>query len=262
MNNYELTGKVALITGAGQGIGKAAAQAIAQSGGDVILCGRTMDKLVAVANDIENYGGKAYPIKMDVTNLDQIESSVKEGIDKFGHIDILLNCAGVWEGSNVVDYTPEFWDRLMDINLRGAVFMSKAVAKHMIDKKINGTIIFTSSQAAKIGKYGDGAYSASKSAMHALVQSMALELAEYDINVDAVCPGYTNTEMMQGVFKSQGEESNRKPEECEEEMADSIPLKRLASPYEVGSLMAYLSSKEASYITGVTITISGGVVNL
>ncbi|MCT9855773.1 SDR family NAD(P)-dependent oxidoreductase [Priestia megaterium] len=262
MNRYDLKGKVALITGSGQGIGKGAAQAIAQSGGNVILCGRTMNKLNKVAKELELLGVEVMPIEMDISSIDEINDAVSLSVEKFGQIDILLNCAGISDLFKLVDIEPEFWDEIFDINLRGSVFMSKAVAKHMIEKEIHGTIEFVSSQAGKIGEYGNAAYSASKSALHALCQSMALELAEYNINVVTVCPGFTNTQMMQTEFQEKGVLNDTDPKIYEQELIDTIPLKRMASPYEVGSLMAYLSSGEASYITGVTITMAGGYVNI
>lgn len=262
MNKYDLKDKVALITGAGQGIGKAAAQAIANSGGHVILCGRTFEKLEKVAEELRPLGIKAFPLKLDVANVEEIDAAVAKCIEVFGQIDILLNCAGISELYNVVDLEPDFWDEIFDINLKGSVFMTKAVAKHMIDNNIEGSIQFVSSMAGKIGMPKDSAYSASKSAMHGFCQSAALEFAEHNINVVAICPGYINTDMMQNEFKTQAPLHNMEPAEFEQQLVDTIPMKRMADPYEVGSLMAYLSSKEASYITGVTITIAGGYINI
>jgi len=262
MNKYDLKGKVALITGAGQGIGKAAAQAIANSGGNVILCGRTLDKLNKVAEEIKSLGVEVLPIKLDVANIDEINAAVEKSIETFGRIDILLNCAGISELYNVVDLEPEFWDEIFDINLKGSVFMTKAVAKHMIAEGIEGTIQFVSSMAGKMGMPKDSAYSASKSALHAFCQSAALEFAPNNINVVAICPGYINTDMMQNEFRTQAPLHNMEPEEFEQQLVDTIPMKRMADPYEVGSLMAFLSTKEASYITGVSMTIAGGYVTI
>ena len=262
MNHYNLEGKVALITGAGQGIGKAAAKAVARSGCSVILCGRTLSKLEKVAEEIKTLGVDAFPVQMDVTKIDQINDAVAQGTAKFGHIDILLNCAGVWKSSNLVDMEPEFFDSIMDINLRGAVFMSKAVAKQMIEKGIRGTIEMISSQAGKVGEYGNSAYGASKSAMDAWCQAVALELAEYDINVVAVAPGFTYTEMLQDVYKKRGALNDKDPEIYAKQVADSVPLKRMAKPEEIGSMMAYLASEDASYITGVVLTIAGGNITI
>lgn len=262
MNDYKLNGKVAIVTGAGQGIGKAAALAAANSGADVILCGRTMAKLEKAAEEIEALGVRALPIQMDVTNIDDIEKSVQQGIEEFGHIDILFNCAGVWKPSNLVDLTPEFWDGIMDINLKGAVFMSRAVARHMIEKGIHGTIELISSQAGKVGEYGNSTYGASKSAMDAWCQAVALELGEYDINVVAVAPGFTYTEMLKDVYAKRGALEGKDPSVYAEEVAAGVPLRRMAKPEEVGSLMAYLASEDASYITGVVITIAGGNITV
>ncbi|WP_415929323.1 SDR family NAD(P)-dependent oxidoreductase [Zhenpiania hominis] len=262
MNDYKLNGKVAVVTGAGQGIGKAAAIAAASSGADIVLCGRTMSKLEKAAEEIRALGVKALPIQMDVTNYDDIEKTVQEAEKEFGHIDILFNCAGVWKPSNLVDLTPEFWDSIMDINLKGAVFMSRAVARHMIEKEIHGTIELISSQAGKIGEYGNSTYGASKSAMDAWCQAVALELAEYDINVVAVAPGFTYTEMLQDVYKKRGASLGKDPSVFEQEVNEQVPLKRMAKPEEIGSLMAYLASEDASYITGVVITIAGGNITV
>lgn len=262
MNDYKLKGKNAIITGAGQGIGKAAAIAVATSGANVVLCGRTLSKLEAVAEEIRKLGVKALPIKMDVTNIDEIEGSVNEAIKQFGHLDILLNCAGIWKPSNLVDLTPEFWDSIMDINLKGTVFMSRSIARHMIDKKIHGTIELISSQAGKIGEYGNSTYGASKSAMDAWCQAVALELGEYNINVVAVAPGFTYTEMLKNVYAKRGALEGKDASVYAEEVAQSVPLKRMAQPEEVGSLMAYLASDDASYITGVELTIAGGNITV
>lgn len=262
MNDYKLNGKVAVVTGAGQGIGKAAAIAAASSGADIVLCGRTMSKLEKAAEEIRALGVKALPIQMDVTNYDDIEKTVQEAEKEFGHIDILFNCAGVWKPSNLVDLTPEFWDSIMDINLKGAVFMSRAVARHMIENEIHGTIELISSQAGKIGEYGNSTYGASKSAMDAWCQAVALELGEYDINVVAVAPGFTYTEMLKDVYAKRGAQEGKDPSVYAQEVADGVPLKRMAKPEEVGSLMAYLASEDASYITGVVITIAGGNITI
>lgn len=262
MNDYKLTGKVALVTGAGQGIGKAAALAVANSGASVILCGRTLGKLEKAAEEIEALGVRALPIQMDVTKLADIERAVAKGAEEFGHIDILLNCAGIWKPCNLVDLEPEFWDSIMDINLKGAVFMSREVARHMVKNGIHGTIELISSQAGKVGEYGNSTYGASKSAMDAWCQAVALELGEYGINVVAIAPGFTYTEMLKDVYAKRGASEGKDPQSYAEEVAQGVPLKRMAAPEEVGSMMAYLASEDASYITGVVLTIAGGNITV
>ena len=209
MNDYKLNGKTAIVTGAGQGIGKAAAKAVAYSGANVVLCGRTLEKLEKTAEEIRELGAETLTVKMDVTNIDDIERSVRDAVDRFGHIDILLNCAGVWKPSKLVELEPNFWDSIMDINLKGA-----------------------------------------------------LELAEYDINVVAVAPGFTYSEMLQDVFRKRGASFGKDPKVFEQEVNEQVPMKRMARTDEVGSLMAYLASEDASYITGVVITIAGGNITV
>lgn len=260
MNDYKLTGKNAIITGAGQGIGKAAALAVAASGANVVLCGRTLSKLEAAAEEVRALGVEAYPIAMDVTDFEQIKSAVAEAAEKFGHLDILLNCAGVWKPCNILELTPEFWNSIMDINLTGAVFMSSEVAKHMVANKIEGTIELISSQAGKVGEYENSTYGASKSAMYAWCQAAALDLAPYNINVVAVAPGFTFTEMLKDVYEKRSAKEGKPAEEYAREVAESVPLKRMAKPEEVGSMMAYLASEDASYITGQVFTIAGGYI--
>lgn len=262
MNDYKLNGKTAIITGAGQGIGKAAALAVANSGANVVLCGRTLEKLEKTAEEIRTPGVEALPVKMDVTSLDDIDRSVEEAEKKFGHIDILLNCAGIWKPSKLTELEPEFWDNMMDINLKGAVFMSRAVARHMTKNNIPGTIELISSQAGKVGEYANSTYGASKSAMDAWCQAVALELAEYNINVVAVAPGFTYTEMLKDVYKKRGASLGKDPSVFENEVNEQVPMKRMAKPEEVGSLMAYLASEDAKYITGVVITIAGGNITV
>ena len=262
MNDYKLNGKVAIVTGAGQGIGKAAAKALANSGANVVLCGRTLEKLEKTAEEIRAMGVEALPVKMDVTNIEDIDKSVTAAVEKFGHIDILLNCAGIWKPSKLVDLEPEFWDNMMNINLKGAVFMSRAVARHMVENNIPGTIELISSQAGKIGEYANSTYGASKSAMDAWCQAVALELAEYNINVVAVAPGFTYSEMLQDVFKKRGASFGKDASVFEQEVNEQVPMKRMATTDEVGSLMAYLASEDASYITGVVITIAGGNITI
>lgn len=256
--NYQLKGKIALVTGAGQGIGRAAAVSLARSGADVILCGRTLDKLEKAAKEVEAAGAKALPIQMDICSIDDINHAVAKGVEVFGHIDVLINSAGIWMPCKITEMVPEIWDTIVNTNLRGAAFMAKAVSAHMVEKGIHGTILFVSSQAAKMGEYGNSAYGAAKAALHTMTQCMALELAEYDINVVAICPGSVNTEMLQGVMIKRGAEQGMTQEEYKEVICSKIPMNRLAEPSEIGNLLCFLASDDASYITGVNLTVAGG----
>ncbi|MBQ9062622.1 MAG: SDR family oxidoreductase [Eubacterium sp.] len=257
-NQYNLTGKVALITGAGQGIGAATAIEYAKSGADVVLCARRTDKLEKVAEKVRALGRKALPVPLDVLDIDSINNAVAQATEEFGHIDVLVNCAGIWRPSTLIDMDVDLWDRIVGTNLRGATFMAKAVAKHMVENGVHGTILFISSQAAKNAEYGNSAYGSAKLALHLLTQVMALELSEYDINTVAICPGSIYTEMLQDVFNERGPLNGMTPDEFRDSCAASIPQKRLGTPEEIAQMLAYLGSDDASYITGVNITIAGG----
>jgi NAD(P)-dependent dehydrogenase (short-subunit alcohol dehydrogenase family) len=158
-----------------------------------------------------------------------------------------------------IDVEEDEWDRVMNINLKSIFLLSREVAKMMIrDKVKTGKIVSISSQASKIGELGNGVYCISKAGVNMLTQVLALELAEHGISVNAVCPGYVNTEMMQLVFQKRGPLEGMTPEEYEESLVSKVPMGRMASPEEIASLMIYLSSEESSYITGSSITIAGG----
>lgn len=256
--NYNLKGKVALVTGSAQGIGKATAMAFAKSGSDVILCDINYDKLVTTAKEIEALGVKVLPLKMDVCNSADIENAVTKSVETFGHIDVLLNCAGICIASKIVELDEKIWDLIMNINLRGVFVLTKKVVQHMIDNKIRGRILTISSQASKMGEYANGAYSCSKSAINTFTQVIAQELAEYGITANCICPGYVNTDIMQKVFLERGPLEGMTPAEYEAKLCGRIPLGRMAEPSEIGNFLAFLASEDASYITGVALTISGG----
>jgi NAD(P)-dependent dehydrogenase (short-subunit alcohol dehydrogenase family) len=157
----------------------------------------------------------------------------------------------------LVDLKEEVWDRVMDVNAKSVFLVSQAVAKNMIKEKY-GKIINISSQAAKIGEAGNGPYCASKAAVSMLTQVFALELAQYNINVNAICPGYVDTDIMQQVFKIRGPLEGMTPDQYRAYLLSDVPLKRMAHTREIGELVAFMASDLASYITGVSITISGG----
>jgi NAD(P)-dependent dehydrogenase (short-subunit alcohol dehydrogenase family) len=256
--NYNLKEKVALVTGSAQGIGKATAIAFAQSGSNVILCDINYDKLVTVAKEIEELGVKVLPIKMDVSSTADIDNAIAKGIETFGHIDVLLNCAGICIASKIVELDEKIWDLIMNVNLRGVFILTKKVAKYMIDNGIKGRILTISSQASKIGEYANGAYSCSKSAINTFTQVIAQELAEYGITANCICPGYVNTDIMQKVFEERGPLEGMTPAEYEAKLCGRIPLGRMAEPSEIGNFLAFLASEDANYITGMALTIAGG----
>lgn len=256
--DYELKGKKVMITGAAQGIGKETAIVFAKQKADIIACDINLEKLKDSCLEFEQYGIRTLPIKMDVGDEESVKEGVAKAIDEIGRIDVLLNCAGVVISRKLFDLEEKEWERVMSIDLKSVFMLGREVAKHMVENKIHGRIITVSSQASKIGEYANGVYSCAKAGINTLTQVMAQEWAEYGITVNAVCPGYVNTELMRGVFEKRGPLEGMTPEQYKKKLCDRIPLGRMAEGRDVGELMAFLASPGADYITGVAITIAGG----
>ena len=257
--DLNIENKIALVTGAAQGIGRATAVILAKYGCDLIITDIQAEKLEKTAKDVKTAGGRCIDIKTDVIDSQQIIDSVKNGIKEYGKIDILVNCAGIPNASKLVDLSEKLWEKVMEINAKSVFIYIREVAKHMIEKKIKGKIVNISSQAAKLGEYGNGVYSCSKAVVSTLTQVFGLELAEYGINVNALCPGPTNTQLMQNVFRERASLVKMTPEEYEKNWVKNVPLGRMAKPEEIGELIAFLCSDKSSYMTAVSTTIAGGM---
>ena len=250
---FDISGKVAIVTGGASGIGRAIALALAESGANVVIADRALDGAEEMAREIESAGGKAIATKTDVTDSKEVEQMVQRTIEKFGKIDILINNAGIIARSSVMDMTEEELDRTFEVNLKGVVLCSQAVARHMIEQK-SGKIVnmgsSLSSRASVCNLSGGGAdYCASKAAVQAFTRALAMELGPYGINVNAVAPGTTNTPMHEGLW----------------EMAtiyfqNSVPLGRLAEPEDIADVVVFLVTDAARFITGQTIHVNGGQI--
>lgn len=256
----DLKNKVVIVTGAAQGIGKATALILAKYGANIVTADIKTGNIIKVVEKIEALGRRGLVVTMDVSNKEQVNNAVTKVIEKFGKIDILVNCAGIVNSSLIVDLSEDIWDKVMDVNAKGAFLVSQAVAKEMIKNSIKGKIVNISSQAAKVGEAGNGVYCASKAAVSMLTQVLALELASYGINVNAICPGYTDTEIMQQIFQKRGPIEEMTPEQYKEKLLLNVPLNRMAKPEEIAELVAFLVSDKSKYITGVAITIAGGKI--
>jgi NAD(P)-dependent dehydrogenase (short-subunit alcohol dehydrogenase family) len=254
---FDLNNKNAFITGSAQGIGRGIALKLAKYGANIIAADINEDGLQKTINKIKEMERKTIPLKMDVSDKKQVNEGVKKALDEFKTIDILVNCAGITNSSLLVDLKEEIWERVMDVNAKSVFLVSQAVAKNMIKEK-RGKIINISSQAAKVGEAGNGVYCASKAAVSMLTQVFALELAQYNINVNAVCPGYVDTDIMQEVFEKRGPLEGMTHEQYKRHLLSNVPLKRMAQTGEIGELVAFLASDLSSYITGVSIIIAGG----
>jgi NAD(P)-dependent dehydrogenase (short-subunit alcohol dehydrogenase family) len=254
-----LEGKVALVTGAAQGIGQAVAYCLAQNGADIAALDINLDGVTSNLPAITALGRQALALQADVTSKSQIHAAVDQTMARFGRIDILVNCAGIVVSSLIENLPEEVWDKVMAINTKSVFLITQAVIPIMKNQQ-SGKIVNISSQAAKVGEAGNGVYCASKAAVSMLTQVLALELAPYQVNVNAICPGYTDTVIMRQVFEKRGPIENMTPAEYETRLLTDVPLKRMARPEEIGELAAFLASDKASYITGIAITIAGGKV--
>jgi len=254
-----LTDKSVLITGAAQGISRECARILAEYGCNIIAVDIQKEKLKETQAMVEGIGRRCMTAVADVRDEKAVNEAVKRGIEAFGQIDILVNGAGIPNASMIVDLHENEWDRVMDINAKGVFLFCKAVARHMIDKGIKGKIVNISSQAGKLGEVATGVYCCSKAAVSMLTQVLGLELAPYRINVNAVCPGPTDTHIMQDVFKDRAPLKGMTPEEYEKEWYEVIPLGRLCKPTEVSELIAFLASDISAYMTGVSVTMAGGM---
>ena len=275
---YNLNGKVALVTGAGgkNGIGRAIATRLAKEGADVAVNDITENPYAAdqadwqgvpdVVRDIEAMGQQAISVVGDVADAKQVSEMVDQTVAHFGKIDILVNNAGTIAGKDrvpVVDLAEEDWDRVQRVNVKGVFLCSQAVARHLIAQGTGGKIINMSSVTGKRGSARFAAYSASKFAVIALTQCLAYELAPYQVNVNAICPGLVDTERfghLASVLMPDNLSADEQIAEYARRSEAAVPLGRLADGSDVAKMAAFLASDEAAYLTGVSITVAGGTV--
>jgi len=245
--DLKLSGKVGIVTGGGRGCGRAYCLAFAEEGVRVVVADIDGEAAQRTAKEIESKGGKALATKVDVTKWEDVSNMVDRTIQAFGQIDILVNNAGKRGLSLIEDMTDEFFDGEMDVNLKGAVYCTKAVARHMKERRY-GKIINQSSSAAITGHpYCGSAYAAAKAGLLGFSRSMARELGPFNINVNAIAPSAVNTEFLAG-FSQEAIEANKK----------RSVFGRIAEPEDLAGIVLLLASDRASYITGQTISVDGG----
>lgn len=256
----DFSNKVCVVTGGGSGIGYATAKKYAESNATVFLIGRNAHRLESAAQTLRTEtNASVTAVPGDLSRSDEIERVVSLIEQQAGAIHVLANCAGKSVSAMMLDMSEEDWDSVMNINLKSVWLLSRRIAKNMISHHVqHGKIVSVSSISAKTGEFGNGVYSVSKTALGCLTQVLALELAQYDISVTAVCPGYVDTEMLRDVFRKRGPLEGMTAEEYQNHLVSQVPLGRMAQPEEIGGFIRYLSSDDASYITGVSLTMAGG----
>lgn len=254
------SGRVVIVTGAGGGIGGEVAKSFSAEGAKVAVADSRADAAQRVVHEITSRGGTAIPEKLDVRSYAEIEKIVEKTLGSFGKIDILVNCAGILTISPFDEITEDLWDSMLDVNARGTFLCCKAVAKQLIQQGTGGKIVNTASIAGKIGVPFYTHYCASKFAVLGITKSLALELAKHRINVNAVCPGDVDTDMLAYEFRTHAQIRGISPEEVRKEWAALAPLGRLALPQDVASVVLFLASNAADYMTGQALNVTGGRV--
>jgi len=245
---FSLTDKVALVTGAGRGLGRACALAFAHAGADVALGLRDKNTASDLELEIKEMGRQVIRVQMDVSTVNEINNAVEEVVNRFGRIDILVNNVGVAPANPAEKVTEADYDLTMNLNVKAMFFTSQAVAKHMI-KQGGGRIVNMSSQAGSITLDDESVYCISKAAVNHMTKNLASEWAKYNIQVNAVAPTFIETP---------GTEPWLKNPEFRQSVLDRIPLGRIGKPMEVAGVVLFLASKAASLITGEIVVIDGG----
>ncbi len=247
----DLKGKVAIITGARRGMGKSHALTLAKAGAKVVVADISKEDCEIVVEEIKKNGGEAIAVKCDVTKKEDIDNMVKAAVGKWGKVDILVNNAGICQFKPFLELTEEDWDRTLDINLKGYFLCAQAAAKEMANQK-SGVIVNIASIA--MGQVGVGFstlahYCASKGGIVAMTETLASELAPYNIRVNAIAPGMIETPMIDPL---------KQDPKTMEAMLAQVPMHRVGKPEEVSNLVLFLTSDQSSYMTGSTIVIDGG----
>ncbi|MCX8044983.1 MAG: 3-oxoacyl-[acyl-carrier-protein] reductase [Desulfobacterota bacterium] len=242
-----LENNIALVTGAGQGIGKTIALTLAQYGADVVIADINEATVSTVAHEVEAFGRRALPFVLDVVNLAACEEAIKKTIDTFGKLDILVNNAGITRDMVLLRMKEEQWDQVIAVNLKGTFNCTKAAIRYMFRNKY-GRIINIASVTGAMGNPGQANYAASKAAIMGFTKAVAREYAHCGITVNAVAPGFIKTAMTDAI-----------PDKEREAMIAMIPAQKLGMPEDVAHLVCFLASDLAAYITGQVIHVNGGL---
>ncbi len=249
----KLKGKSALVTGGGRGIGRAIALGLAEEGAQVAVLDILKDNAETVRREIEALGIKGLALGADLTRRSDVNQAVEDLIAQWGQLDILVNNAG-WDKLELfLESEEETWDRIIAINFKAMLYVCKAALPHMVEKNA-GRVINIASDAGRVGSMGEAVYAGTKGAIIAFSKTLAREMARYRITVNAVCPGLTETPLLQGI-----RQQSAKSERVIDAVTRAIPLGRVGQPEDVAGAVVYLASPAADYVTGQTLSVSGGL---
>jgi 3-oxoacyl-[acyl-carrier protein] reductase len=245
-------GRVALITGGGRGIGAATGQLLAEQGAGIVVADMDLGPAEETASQITAKGGRALAQQCDVTSRQSVEGAVARTVAELGRLDILVACAGVTRDNLLFRMTDDDWESVMSTHLRGSFLAAQSAQKHMVEQRY-GKIVFLSSTSA-LGNRGQSNYSTAKAGLQGMARTMAIELGPFNINVNAVAPGFVETRMTRATAERMGVDF----EEMKADRAAATPLRRVGQPIDIANVIAFLVSDESSFVTGQTIYAAGG----
>jgi 3-oxoacyl-[acyl-carrier protein] reductase len=252
-----LQNQTAIVTGASRGIGKGIALLLAREGANVIVADINLEAATQTTDEIRSQGLNAEAIQVDVTQSDQVDRMVKSVVSKFGRVDVLVNNAGVVSNAPVLELSEAEWDRNIAVNLKGVFLCSQRVGEVMAAQRV-GRIINISSLSGKVGAPGQAAYCASKHGVIGLTYVLAIDLAPYGINVNAICPGMNETEMLPAVLAQRAAARGQTVEEVRQGILVKTPLGRFGRPEDVAKVVLFFASPASAFVTGQTIDVDGG----
>jgi 2-hydroxycyclohexanecarboxyl-CoA dehydrogenase len=250
----ELKGKSALVAGGGGGIGRAVALALAGAGANTAVADIAKENAEKVSVEVQALGVQGIACAVDLTQRAQVERAVSEVASRFGHIDILVNCQGWDRLEPFVESSEETWDRLLAINFKSVLYTAKAVLPHMISQGSGGKVVNIASDAGRVGSSWEAVYAGAKGAVIAFSKTIAREVARYKINVNVVCPGLTETPLLNAV-RTQSDQTAK----IIDAVTKATPFRRAAQPEEIAAAVLFLASPAAQFITGQTLSVSGGL---